>query len=311
MGTSKQDTGLYGYAIVGRFGLGHSLLAWARCWVWCHRHNIPMIAPNWRHIRLGPWLRGERDNRQYHRLFAFRHYITGLKKLWLVNAVHQWSAESEDLEKLLSGKKNGVVVFRNLVSMNDETHFHEIVGNGAALHAALLAMTKPRFHPLPIKNPHVALHVRMGDFGQPHSTEDLRTGAKNSRLPVAWYQSMLQGLRMQLGEVPAIVYSDGDDESLADLLKMPNVSRAPRQPSITDMLSIAQATVLISSGSGFSQWGSFLGDVPRICFPGQRFVRVLENVDSIDREPEAELAAELPPAFITLLAERFRIQLNN
>jgi hypothetical protein len=34
MDFENKDSGLYGYPIVGRFGLGHSLLAWARCWTW-------------------------------------------------------------------------------------------------------------------------------------------------------------------------------------------------------------------------------------------------------------------------------------
>lgn len=308
MTNANTTSGLYGYPVVGRFGLGHSLMAWARCWTWCHQHNIPMLAPNWRHIRIGPWLRGERDNRQYHRLFEFPQYITGPKRLWLMNTEQKWSAESDELDKVVAEKRRGVVVFRNRVTQNEETYFHEIFGNGAVLRAALTEMTKPQFRPQPIKHPHVALHVRMGDFSQPISIEQLRAGAKNSRLPVNWYRNMLQGLRAELGEVPAIVYSDGDDASLTELLQLPNVTRSPKQPSITDMLSIAQATVLISSGSGFSTWGSFLGDIPRICFPGQRFIRVLGDAGTIDREPEAEQAEELPKAFVSLLADRFSNQ---
>lgn len=302
------NSDLYGYPLVGRFGLGHSLLAWARCWTWCQQHGVPMLAPNWRHIRLGPWLRGERDNRQYQRLFDFHDYVTGPRRLWLLNTGKQWSAEHDDLDKILADRYRGVVVFRNRVSMNEETHFHEVIGNGPALGDALTAMTRPAFRPRSHPEPHVALHVRMGDFEQPVSVEALRAGAKNSRLPVRWYQDMLIGLRERLGDVPAIVYSDGDDAALADLLKLPNVLRSPHQPSVTDMLSIAQATVLISSGSGFSTWGSFLGDVPRICFPGQRFVRVLGDSINMEREPEAEDAEELTPAFVSYLANRISDQ---
>lgn len=301
-------TGLYGYPLVGRFGLGHSLLAWARCWSWCQKHGIPMLAPNWRHIRIGPLLRGERDSRQYHRLFHFRDYITGPRRFLLLNAGKQWSAESDDLERIIASGKQGVVIFRNRISMNEETHFHEVIGSGPALRNALIEMTRPEYRPRPTTTPHVALHVRMGDFGQPPSVEALRAGAKNTRIPVTWYRDMLLGLRENLGEVLAIIYSDGDDAALTDLLVLPNVIRAPRQPSITDLLSIAQASVLISSGSGFSTWGSFLGDIPRICYPGQRFVRVLGESAIMDREPEAELARDLPHVFISDLHSRFSAQ---
>ena len=305
MPTSVPHTGLYGYANVGRYGLGHSLLAWARCWVWCQMHSLPMLAPNWRHVRIGPWLRGERDNRKYHRLFRFDNYITGPRRLWLLNTIKAWSAESEKLDELMANRQQGVVVFNNRLSLNEETHFHEVIGKGQLLRDALESMTRIEYRPSPLSHPHIALHVRMGDFGQSESLDALRAGSKNSRLPVKWYLHILKGLRERLGNVPAIVYSDGDDISLADLLRLPNVSRSPRQPSVTDMLSISQATVLISSGSGFSMWGSFLGDIPRICFPGQRFVRVLGEPQGLDSEPEVESVEELPTAFLNVMSVRF------
>jgi len=298
-------SGLYGYADVGRYGLGHSLLAWARCWNWCQMHSLPMLAPNWRHIRIGPWLRGERDKRQYHRLFRFDDYITGPRRFWLLKTSNAWSAECDDLDKLLSDHRQGIVIFNNRLSLNEEMHFHEVIGKGPLLREALESMTRFEYRPSPLLRPHIALHVRMGDFGQPASLEALRSGSKNSRLPVEWYLRILEGLRELLGHVPAIVYSDGDETSLAELLRLPDVSRSPRQPSVTDMLSISQATILISSGSGFSMWGSFLGDIPRISFPGQRFVRVLGEPLGVDREPEVESVEELSVAFVDAVSARF------
>jgi hypothetical protein len=70
------------------------------------------------------------------------------------------------------------------------------------------------------------------------------------------------------------------------------------------MLSISQGSVLISSGSGFSMWGSFLGDIPRICFPGQRFVRVLGEPQGFDSEPEVESVEELQAVFINAVLAR-------
>ena len=55
--------GLYGYPEMGRTGLGHSLLAWARCVVWCEMTGAKMLAPRWLRIRIGPYLRGERQAR--------------------------------------------------------------------------------------------------------------------------------------------------------------------------------------------------------------------------------------------------------
>lgn len=290
---------VYGFAEVGRFGLGHSLLAWARCRLWCDDHSIPMLAPSWRQLRIGPFLRGERDKRQYYRLFRFPGYVTGLKRMALLATAPRVAAESSDLRAMAAERPGKLVVFRNLIAMNEETHFREIIGRGGQVRERLVAMTKPRHVPPPVTQPFIALHVRMGDFNAPPSVEQLRAGAKNARIPVEWYCAMLSGIRARLGrDVPALVLSDGTDESLAPLLRLPAVQRSPRQSSVADLLSMSQGSLLIASGSGFSMWGTFLGDMPRVCHRGQRLVRVLTGDSQLDREPEVDTAEELDPMFI-------------
>ena len=73
----------YAFAKVGHFGLCHSLLAWARAVVWASENNASIIAPSWLSIRgrIGPVVRGERDWRQYHKLFHFPNYITGISEI--------------------------------------------------------------------------------------------------------------------------------------------------------------------------------------------------------------------------------------
>lgn len=266
-----------------------------------------MLAPNWFHVRhrIGPILRGERDDRQYHRLFSFPGYITGFRRTWALVAYDKIRAEDVDLARELRGDARRLVVFKNRLVHNEEFHFGEIVGHGSQLRDALIEITRPEYRPTYFKTPHVGLHIRMGDFAQSPSLEKLRSGAKNSRVPVSWYAEMLKGLREKLGCIPARIVSDGDDSALAPLLAMPNVVRTPKQPSISDLLSLSQAKLVISSGSGFSMWGAFLADAPRICFPGQRFVRVLARDGSVDREPECEGISELSTAFIDHLGRLF------
>jgi hypothetical protein len=298
--------GLYAYPDVGTYGLAHSLLAWGRCRLWCKRTGVPMLAPNWLHVqhRLGPLRRRERDNRLYHLLFHFPGHVTGLRWWWLLARARRVMAEEADLPALLARGERALVVFHNRMVLNEETHFPEIIGHGAELRRELVAITRPQYLPPPVATPHVALHVRMGDFSPTPSREALRQGAKNSRIPVDWYVEMLQGLRSAVGPVPALLYSDGTDADLAPLLALPGVTRPPKAPSVTDLLGLSQAKALISSGSGFSMWGAFLGDAPRLCFPGQRFTRVLAEQDGLEREPEAEFWNEVPAAFVAAVAQR-------
>lgn len=296
----------YGFAEVGTYGLAHSLLAWARCRLWCDDAGKPMLAPSWLHVqhRIGPLLRRERDNRQYHRLFHFPGYVTGLRRLWLLARAQRVEAAGANASTARDAPTK-LLVFRNLLVNNEETHFRDIVGRGAAVRTALAHMTKPAFRPVPIATPHVALHVRMGDFRAVPSADALRAGAKNARIPLEWYCDMLTAIRARLGRnVAAVLYSDGADAELAPLLSLPEVRRSPRQPSIGDLLSMSQGSLLISSGSGFSMWGSFLGTVPRLCYPGQRLVRVLPVQADFDLEPEIEFPHEISPALIDALRRR-------
>lgn len=296
----------YGYADVGRFGLGHGMLAWARCVVWCHDHGAQVLAPRWLRLRIGPLLRRERDKRFYAKLFRpGPHQWGALRRSWLLSTRRKVNVV--DLAAAPPAPGGAVVVFTNRLSGNEEAHFHEIVGRHTLVKPLLLAMTRPRFQPVPIGRPHIAIHVRGGDFSQPAGLDTLRQGAHNQRLPVSWFVEMLAGVRARLQfDLAAIVYSDCSDAELQPLLAVQSVRRSTTTESVTDMLAMSEASVQISSGSGFSRWGAYLGAVPRICFPGQRHYRVLGPIDpsGLDREPEALTADELSEAFISLVRHR-------
>lgn len=296
----------FGYADVGRFGLAHSMLSWARCRLWCDRHAVPMLAPSWLQPRVGPFLRRERDKRQYHRLFEFGDYVRGLRKLRVLAGANRVAAETADLEAVLRLPQRQLVVFSNRMSLNEESHFCEIVGQADAVRFALTRMTKSAYRPPADRQAHVAVHVRMGDFSAPASMDALHQGSKNSRIPIDWYVDVVNTLRARAGAVVVRVYSDGSDDALAPLLRLPGTTRAPKQASITDLLAMAQARVVVSSGSGFSMWGAYLGDAPRICFRGQRFARVLPPPQGagVDLEPECEAGHGLPDAFVDVVRSR-------
>jgi hypothetical protein len=294
---ARMSPRLYGYADVGRFGLGHGLLAWGRCVVWAHECDASIIAPQWLRLRIGPYIRGERDKRFYYGLFHRGRQIGGVRRAHLLTFAERLDANSCRPSSDFCPTRDAIVVFSNAYADNEGKYFHELVGRSKIVREALLDMTRPRFHPSRAIPSHIALHVRGGDFSST-DVEALKKGGRNVRLPIDWYVEMLRGLRKRLERVaPAIVYSDCADVELAPLLSLPKVRRSDNLGAITDMLSIAGADVLISSNSGFSRWGAYLGDVPRICFPGQRCVRILGEPNGVDLEPECEAASEIPEAF--------------
>lgn len=295
---------LFGYPDVGRFGLAHSLMAWGRCLLWCQRSGATMLAPIWLRPRLGPYLRRERDKREYFRLFHAGEAVGGLPRLWRLAFSRQLSAENELPPAGFTPDRPTVVVFRNSVAANDQTFFHHLRGEGELIRRELTRITRAHHRPTAPGRPFIAVHVRMGDFGQAASLGELNAGKTNQRIPLAWSVEMVGGLRERVGgDVPVILFSDGSDQELAALLALPGVRRSPAQAAITDMLAIAQAGALVSSGSGFCRWGSYMGQVPRICFPGQRIVGVLDD-ESL--EPDCGSPADIPATFLAAVASRLR-----
>jgi len=92
---------LYGYPVLMKAGLGNMLFPWADCYLWCKDHNAQMIAPFWAKLRIGPYLRREKDKRSYQRLFNTQDQISGFKRLFLLPTVQTCKFEQFDERVLL------------------------------------------------------------------------------------------------------------------------------------------------------------------------------------------------------------------
>lgn len=290
---------VYGYADVGRFGLGHSLLAWARCTVWCAQTGATMLGPIWLRPRIGPYLRRERDKREYFRLFTNAPYPSLLTRTRLLLTSNMLQAN--DFAGQMEPKDGDVVVFKNAHANNFGKYFHEILQHGPLLKAELTKMTRSAYRPDMIDvEPFVAIHVRLGDF-QPYDAKAIAEGKHNHSLPIEWYCSALEALRAALGyNIPALVYSDGEDFELATLLSLPSVQRAKAGASITHLLEMTQASALIASGSGFSFWSAFLGEVPRMVFPGQALEEIKVDVPTV---AWSQGQRSIEPEFVAMIEE--------
>ena len=93
-------------------------------------------------------------------------------------------------------------------------------------------------------------------------------------------------------DVPAQVFSDGSDEELAGLLALPAVRRMDYGSGLGDMLGLSRSRLLIASGSTFSMWGSYLGQVPAIWHPRKLLQHVL--IEHPEREIEWAPGGPLP-----------------
>lgn len=263
---------------LGGAGLGNILFPWATAIVYAKNNNLTRLQTTWRNLKFGTFLRGERDKRIYSNLFTGKDGVGGLKKFLLLNFTHKVKYFSS-MDKLFEPFK----------------HEHNFVKT------ELLKIINP-FHIAKAKNfnpQSVALHIRMGDFQVPENEQILRGGAWNYRLPMKWYISIIEKIRL-ISDLPIYIFSDAPDDELHDILTLHNCKRVYFGSSISDMLALSRSKVLVSSASTFSMWASFLGQIPTIWFPGQMRQSVINNPSIF--EGEIDYVDKLPSSIINLFS---------
>jgi hypothetical protein len=255
---------------IGGDGLGNLLFKWARCLAAAERHGWRMIWPTWPSYKPKNWRVNPYDHRTYFDLFQpTTRYVTGWRKPWTL-ARYRWIPEQQGLAN--GAPPGSVVEFRG---MTDK--FLPFREDHELIYRELLDITRPR-HLAALAEPDpapIGIHVRRGDFVQQASRDDMLR-IDNSLLPLEWYMAALQAVRAEAGRtVPAAVFSDGTAEELAPLLALPEVRRVDYGSGLGDMLGLSRSRLLIASGSTFSMWGSYLGQVPAIWHPGKLLQHVL------------------------------------
>ncbi len=255
---------------IGGNGLGNLMFTWARCLTAAKQNDWQLIWPTWQSFKPKNWRMNPYDHRTYSDLFnPTETYVTGLRKpLYL--ARHRWVQELYAKENEVT--PGSVVEFRGMEDMFAPFRYdHELV------YRELLRIARPQ-HLGAFEDPNlapIAIHVRRGDFANRSSYEDI-INTHNSMLPIEWYVEALQAVRSATGQnTSAYVFSDGTDAELKPLLELPFVNRADFGSGLGDMLGLARSRLLIASGSTFSMWGSFLGQVPTIWHPGKILQQLL------------------------------------
>ena len=236
-------------------GLGNLLFPWARFILATQKHGLTPISPTWLQIKLGPILRKETDKRFYFNLFKKSpEEISGIKKqIILLKYTFVTEDYVEYLKSSIPPQQNNIkiIVFTGL-----RDYFNSILTEHASLYDELLKITRDE-HKKGLTfdfRKSMSVHIRLGDFKGSNAT------------PFQWYINTLHKLRAELGrDWPIYIFSDGTDEELMPVMRLPNTTRLTFGSSLADLLALSKAHLLIgAAGSTFSQWASFLGRMPVI-----------------------------------------------
>jgi hypothetical protein len=277
---------------IGGNGLGNLLLTWARCLSEAEKNGWQMIWPTWGSFKPKNWWANPYDHRTYTDLFRpTRRYLWGWRKPYRLVRASPWISEAECAH---GGVPDGSVVqYRGMAGL-----FSPFLTSQSLVLSELLAMTRER-HLVGYRNTSpapIAIHVRRGDFIRWDSLDETAS-AHNSMLPIEWYISALKAVREVAGRpVPACVFSDGTIEELLPLTSMTAVTRVEYGSGLADMLALTRARLLIASGSTFSMWGTYLGQVPTVWHPGKRLQTLL--LDRPDKEVEWAQGDPMPERMV-------------
>ncbi|WP_146033064.1 hypothetical protein [Arthrobacter sp. AFG20] len=118
-----------------------------------------------------------------------------------------------------------------------------------------------------IEAPYISFHIRLGDFAR-SSPEAKQVSANNTATPLSWYTDQAVKLHARYPAIPIFVSSDGTDEELEPLLRLPKVRRTAAKNALDEIFIIAGACGVVGSRSTFSAWGAFLGAVPMFVMNG-------------------------------------------
>lgn len=233
----------WGFIRFGGSGLANCMFIAARAYGLAKKYNISMLNPTWEKFSIGPYIRKEKDKRNYFGLF-YKFGISGFKKMVLINR----PSFSEDLIDYFENASSGVLkvvglrnYFQDLDPYESQKFFEEIVKPNVLSVVNATDFTNK-----------VAVHVRLGDY------------SNDRRVSLEWYKGIIKSLLEVNKSLEFLLFSDGTDEELKLLLDLSQTKRIYFGNALSDMFAISRCRLVVASDSTFSAWGAFLGQKPII-----------------------------------------------
>lgn len=222
-------------------GLGNLLFPIARALQAYSKTGGIMVLPTMRQVKVGPYIRREKDKRTYGEIFRRRTL-----------------AENRDwtMAKLLRSRlENEVDASARVIRYAGMgRQFHDLSANPDHIRRFLQDASR-----LPVfsREYDIAIHVRLGDFAAPSATAT----SQNTQIPFEWYREALSEARAMLGKqsVCGILFSDEAPEIAIEKLGLDGFVPEPQGNALTSILLMSQAKILIGLRSTFSLWGQYLG----------------------------------------------------
>ena len=223
-------------------GLGNLLFPIARAVIGRQRHGGTLVLPTIRQIKIGTFIRGERDKRTYGDILRRRE--AGEMRDWVCARL----AKADD-EGVPAGGEVKVIRYEGMAQQ-----FHDLDGHSDLVRAFLAQRSRL---PVPQTRFDVAMHIRLGDF----AVSQAGAAHQNTRIPLEWYGDALSLARKRLGKsrLSGVLFTDDDPARLIDELGLEGFTPEPMGNALTSIMALGNADALIGSRSTFSLWGRYFG----------------------------------------------------
>lgn len=224
-------------------GLGNLLFPIARALIGACTEGGNFMYPTMRQIKVGPYLRGERDKRTYGRVLRPRTRDDW--SMWKRGKL----AEAYQCLGMHSNRTLQIVEYSGL-----GRYFHDLVGHDELIqHWLRMNLISPD---VPSQDVEIAVHVRHGDFMA-------TSGAgHNVRIGADWYRNAIDFAKQIVGSKrPSLmIFTDGDRQCIAKDLDVGRDCFDDTKNALQAILAMSHAKVLVTSRSTFSMWAAYLGN---------------------------------------------------
>lgn len=232
-------------------GLGNLLFPISRAVVGAEHYGGIFVYPTMRQVKIGTYLRRERDRRTYGDVLRPRTRTEWLH--WLAAQLPPKVTESD-----FDGTRDATICY-----FGHGRHFHDLQGYDRIIRSWIethaygsISTNSGRYD--------IAMHVRLGDFADTTADHD----GHNVKQPLDWYRTAYHKscnlLGVPVGRPKVVLFTDGEPSQVAQELGIVNLEVDSSRNALQSILRMSKADMLIGSRSTFSMWAAFLGNVPTI-----------------------------------------------
>lgn len=276
---------------IGGAGLGNLLFTYAEALVISKKYNLKIIWPTWNTIpitRDEMIIRKAKDKRSYMAMFKNNsNYISGIRKAAILikskKIFNPINIEKVEEEVIVIEK--GKIQYTGELYKNLREYRYQIYED---LYKNLTEKSKQKLNDIDISDG-IVVQIRMTDFKKA-SIEELKKGIDNARIPLEWFENIIKQIRkIAKKNVKVYLMSDGKDNELQPIFKLGNVERLELGNSISNILAMSKSKLMVVSGSTFSLWARFLGQMSSISYKNQYKEKVLEDKSKFEIDIEEKI----------------------